>query len=125
MLNQAPLEITINPTQDSRTWTTMVSAVVLLLTSMVFILAISAANHDKASAITVESGSADLARQKLSEDNLCETGIHQSPIDLPDSGARLDELPFFGWSGDSTAADVVELFEGNTFQVFCSCNFQN
>ncbi len=125
-MHQAPYEVTINrkqAAQDSRTWTTLVSAVVLLLASTVFILAISAAtNHDSVRAITVESGSVEFATHKLAEANLCETGIHQSPIDLPDSGTRLDELPFFGWSDDSTAADAEELFEGNTFQVFCNCN---
>jgi hypothetical protein len=125
-MHQAPFEVTINrkqTAQDSRKWSTLASAVVLLLASMVFILAIgAAANHDRARAITVESGSVELATQNLAEANLCQTGIHQSPIDLPDSGTRLDELPFFGWSDDSTAADAQELFEGNTFQVFRNCS---
>ncbi len=126
MLHQAQLEpfeatrvlIRKQAAQDSRTWAAIASSL-MLLASMLFILGISAS----ATADTVESVSeSELATQKLAGGDLCESGVHQSPIDLPDSGTRLDELPFFGWSDDHSPADAEELFEGNTFQV-CSCLF--
>jgi hypothetical protein len=120
-MHQARFELTINrkqTAQDSRTWTSLASAITLLLASAVFVLAISAAVKHRV--VTVETGSEEFFTQKLAGANLCETGTHQSPIDLPGSGIRLDELPFFGWTEDSTAADAEELFEGNTFQVFAT-----
>jgi hypothetical protein len=56
--------------------------------------------------------------ESLADVNICQTGIHQSPIDLPESGTRLDELPRFGWAEDSSSENAVELFQNNAFQVF-------
>ena len=58
-----------------------------------------------------------LAKEALNEVNLCSTGTHQSPIDLPESGTKLDELPFFGWTNDESPANTVELIDNNAFQV--------
>ena len=117
----SPFQVTVNrkgkSSGYSRGSATFAAATLLLFVSFIFVL-VSVSSRGKPLENVKDSLMVELlAKEALNEVNLCSTGTHQSPIDLPESGTKLDELPFFGWTNDESPANTVELIDNNAFQV--------